>query len=176
MNKLQTVLDIVRKANPETMELSFGCEVGRYNHMIEVRHEWVEELQNYAQVANHDGVHEYFISEAVGEISLMRRNHVGDWQAFQVPSSLKEGWKIIGHPLYPAHLLVALKKIEGVYDSYFVHSNGWLMWQKVEDGKETVKQLCLLNLTQPLEPQLQADPELVETLYKLLVPTDGGSE
>lgn len=130
MNKITTILDIIREANPETKELSFGCR------LLVKDCNGKKHIVTYASDADYAG-----LIWDNGETG----SYVEDWVL-----------KIIGHPLYPAHLLVALGG-----NSWSMNSHGWF-YNQFDYEKFQVKP------TQPLEPQLQSNPELVDTLYKLL--------
>lgn len=71
-------------------------------------------------------------------------------------SIILDGWKDslafenLGKPLSIADVLRVLQDKGTVYASYFLHANGWLMWEQTRDGNTAVKQICRFDLSKPL--------------------------
>lgn len=161
MTTTQKILNIIREKNPETMGLSFGCEVEatkKYEDNRQKDYKYFVGCEScYADTHRMAGYVRIFEmrNEAV-DVDFLKKGGVYTTDSYVHEDNIT----IIGHPLYPAHLLVALGD-----KSLFYLSSGGILHKKTEVGFDYV---CSLNLTQPIEPQLEADPKLAETIYKLL--------
>ena len=138
------ILEKILEVCPELMELSFGCEV----------------------IVRHDAIEKHFIIEKLNESvwEIGTPNHY-------VMSGLNEGGRditIIGHEPHLEHLLRVLVTKNGVYDSYFIHANGWIMNEHTKDHKTTVTHHALYDTTLSLTQNLETNTELREWVYKLI--------
>lgn len=111
----EAVRAAIVKAVPEIMELKFGCEVHRYNH-IEEKRVWKDGLLRMEHI--HDGIKEVICGHFSEETALVRIDdklgRAGAWMPFEVPRYLERDWKIIGRPIRLADVILAVHIRNGV--------------------------------------------------------------
>jgi len=124
MTNLQKLTKIIQEANPELMELSFGCEV-TFEGSVGMPH-----INHSATVLK---------TNASGTIEI--------YTGFPPKSVNKEELEILGHPITLEHVLVALKA-----KSKAEYSNRPTI--ELKDYKHAYTELlCFWQLTKPLSGQ-----------------------
>ena len=87
MKKLQKLTKIIQEANPELMELSFGCRVKNYGTEFIWHH-----LDSHTEGMNR----------------ALYENLQGTLLDVQIPNRAVEEFEILGHPITLEHVLVAI--------------------------------------------------------------------
>ena len=134
--KREAVIAKIREANPETMELSFGCEVYVKNGAR-------------VRVIGIDGRVVFFTRL----VNSLNTDFIGDIT-------------IVGHPLHPHHLLIALQKDGCNLEKRF--PMGFSPNSIVFYFEGGTKAPSIINLTN-FQHQLETDDELIEKLYEILI-------
>lgn len=109
MKKYQQLKEIIQEANPEIMELKFGCEVELQNYKNPLRIILWEEGIDY------------------GVVSLNARD--GENQSFQKKHIIK----ILGRPIRLADVLLAIKnrKMQNVELDIYITKNGYSQTEEI---------------------------------------------
>lgn len=74
--------------------------------------------------------------------------------------------EIIGRPIHLDHVLRAMQTKETVYGGYFIHANGWIMWEETKDGETKVRQCARFDLEKDFNNQSE---ELYTFLSEILL-------
>ena len=143
------ILQAIREANPELMELSFGCEVKA----------WIDDDEFVLRHINDDGIiivecEEYDI-ETIKELLGTEENI----------------FEIIGHPPELRHLLRAIAKEPSDYEMWLDATRfdtPHLLATKYGEREDFEKPMFSYDLTKPLPDNLDNE-ELCTFLFDLLV-------
>lgn len=133
------ILRKIREANPELMELSFGCEVIVYGEVYIIDSNW--------------GIYSREENDKSGYYRVIA-NEMNNWTRID-----EDNFEIIGHPVHLEHLLVAMRKgrsvgIEVGDDLFFTD------WVKEEDYR--------YDLTKSVKANLESNEALREFISALL--------
>ena len=92
-DKIKAIREKCIEANPEIVELKFGCEVDR---------------------GAGSNVREFVVSFFDDKIALVRRLVFSPFEflPFEVPKDLAESWDIIGRPIHLADVLLAIERVK----------------------------------------------------------------
>lgn len=114
MEHIQKIREACIAANPEIMELKFGCEVYRG-----------------ADTESKEIVVGFFNDK----IALVRRHPIiGDFLPFEVPRELEKGWTILGRPIRLADIFNMLSKLEDkiIYKGHMSFTNRIVYYWNLE--------------------------------------------
>jgi len=136
----------IRANRPALMRLEFGCEIDYCG----------EKLRFVARQGEDEIMRENYLCVSLEKTSP----HTYQSQTIIHSDKLV----IIGHPPQLNDVLAVLDEKGTTYGSYFMHANGWLMWEETKDGTTEIKQLVRLPLTPPSE----WDEDTCQQLCKLL--------
>ena len=146
------ILQAIREANPELMELSAGCE------FIEQFGQKALVLRKYI-VSNESDVYDYTYDKPNAEdLGFARSPH-------------HPAWKIIGHPPELRHLLRAIAKEPSDYEMWLdatTFDTPHLLATKYGEREDFEKPMFSYDLTKSLSDNLD-DEELCAFLFDLLV-------
>ncbi len=124
MNNYGKLKKIIQEANPEIMELKFGCE-------ILCEQVWADEIGNY---------HDEYGTVVFNELDKYPEEGLSAWvDSIQTLMPLGEPTKILGRPIRLADVLLAIsnhiKKNKNIYFSaYFAYIDGKILWDLRQDN------------------------------------------
>lgn len=156
MNKLQKVEEYIRKACPETMELSFGCRIQFKPHNPKFTYVIAKERSVFGAGGK--------VWELVADSRMIAENkkeasRIWDTEIFELLDI-----DILGHELRLEHVLRAINASADGFTNRTLNMSGLFGWE-MQTGNTGVR----YDLTKPLKNQ---SPELIDFLFNIFYPNE----
>jgi hypothetical protein len=150
-DKLEAIRQACIEANPEIVELKFGCEI-----------EWKGERAFLTGDT-------YVLGDVAGGSAVQKKFWVAN-RSIRGVDSFREGngdWGIIGRPIRLCDVLLAIDKsvVKEAY-SFKMYANGYMWLENIPDGG--TRQDAIYNLR--ADDLTQQSEECISFLYELLKP------
>jgi len=150
MPTLEKLKARIHELVPETMELSFGCEVSRYAG------EAVDTVCSITSGTDGNGKH---------AVRLIRFSEFGAHYDFIASTEEIEHWKILGHPITLSDVLSAMGKVQKSFmGDWAVNTRGHFV--KMLISGQNIVQAERWDLSENLDSQLPAVHEFLLEIMK----------